>query len=156
VDKGVYQEWVKNLSRLTSGQLNDLSARLKILAPKEHDGKSDFGTRVLQAVCDVMRKNGTETVKVFTLRKSTAYTTSKNKLEDLRLFFEQVDKSRLVQDAILRQAIDLLYHDLVQWKGIAVSSHLVLKQMHRIPSTLHKHFPGYGPRMLVKILGNSQ
>ena len=153
VDKGEYQEWVKSLSVLSASQLSDLSARLKILTPKEFDGKSDFGIRVLQAICDVMTKNNVEVCNIHTLRKSSAFVQSKDKIKDLGTYFEQIDKTRLVQDAILHQAIDLLYHDLVQWKGVAISSHLVLKQIHRIPATLNKAFPGYGPQLLTAIIG---
>jgi len=153
LDKVQYQEWVKSLSALSPSQLNDLSARLKILAPKEHDGKSDFGIRVLQAICDVLSKNNVEVCTIHTLRRSSAFVQSKDKIKDLGTYFEQIDKSRLVQDAILRQAIDLLYHDLVQWKGIAISSHTLLRHIHRIPSVLNRNFPGYGPQLLVKIVG---
>ena len=153
MDKVQYQEWVKSLSALSTGQLNDLSARLKILAPKEHDGKSDFGIRVLQAICDVLSKNNVEVCTIHTLRRSSAFVQSKDKIKDLGTYFEQIDKSKLVQDAILRQAIDLLYHDLIQWKGIAISSHTLLRHIHRIPSVLNRNFPGYGPQLLVKIVG---
>jgi hypothetical protein len=154
-----YKLWVSKLSSLTSAQRDDLLTRVKLLSKtssKEHVGKQEFGDRVLNTICNVMRKNNVETPNPATLRKSAAYVSSKNKLEDLQTFFESISKSKLVQDAILRESAQLLYHDLLQWQNIAISSHTLLKQIHRIHATLNRHFPGYlQSGLLTKIIKGS-
>lgn len=151
-----YKQWVNQLPKLSVAQLNDLSTRIKLLANsagKEHIGKSSFGDRLLSVLCDVMKKHNVETPSISSLRKSTAFTQSKGKIDDLQVFFETISKSKLVQDSILKVAINLMYHDLLQWKGVAISSHTMLKQIHRIPSTIHKSFPGYAASgMLTKLV----
>ncbi len=153
-----YKTWVGGLVSLTQEQLADLQSRIKILsstASKETNGKSDFGLRVLQAICDVLRKQGTESPSVHTLKKSSAYVSCNGKMTDLQSFFEGVSKNKLVQDAILKIAIELLYTDLLNWKGVAVSSHTIIKQIHRIPSVLNCHFPGYAQSgLLTKLVHN--
>lgn len=150
-----YQEWIKQLTQLSNPQINDLSNRIKLLSfasTKEFNGKSDFGVRVSEAICKVMRGRGIECPSPNTLRKSTAYSASKAKFEDLAAFFDKVSSQRIVQDAILIEAVNLLYDDLLQWQGISISSHTILQQCHRIPATLHKSFPGYGAELLSKIV----
>lgn len=141
-----YQQWVKELPQLSVGQLSELSTRIKLLsktATNEHTGKQEFGDRVLQAVCDVMKRNNLETPHPVTLKKSSAYVNAKAKIEDLSTYFEKISHLKLVQDSILKVAIELLLFDMLQWQGVAVSSHSLLKQAHRIPSMLNRAFPGY-------------
>jgi hypothetical protein len=115
-----------------------------------NSGKQEFGDRFIQSICSVMDKLGVEKPSPLVLRKSSAYNSSKNKLEDLASFFASVSNTRIVQDQILKLSIELLYHDMLQWKGIAVSSHTLIKHMHRLPSTLNRHFPGYAGSGLLK------
>jgi len=134
------------LHELDSMQLKDISSRINLLtksSTKIHDGKSNFGARVLQSICDVMRKHNVETPSVATLKKSAAYASARAKFDDLQIFFDKISKSRIIQDAILNEAVQLLYFDLVNWQGVAISSHTLLNQVHRIPATLNRHFPGY-------------
>ena len=141
-----YKLWLKDLHALNVTQLNDVLTRIKLLdkiVTKEHVGKQAFDDRVLQVICSVLRKHNVETPSVTTLRKSAAYVSSKAKLEDLSTFFESISQSKLIQDSILKIAIDLLYVDLLGWVNIPISSHTILKQIHRIPATLNRHFPGY-------------
>lgn len=151
-----FKLWVKELSQLSVGQLNDLSTRIKLLsksATNDHTGKQEFGDRVLQAICIVVKKANAETPSPATLKKSSAFIHSKNKLDDLQTYFETISKQRLVQDSILKVGIELLLYDLLQWQGIAISSHTLLKQIHRIPSVLNKSFPGYhASGLLTKIV----
>ena len=151
-----YKLWVKELPQLSVGQLSDLSSRIKLLAKtstKQHIGKQDFGDRVLQSISIIMRK--VDGASAIALRKSAAYASHKQKIEDLSTFFESISKSKLVQDSILRMAIEYLYVDLLEW-GVPVSSHTMLKQMHRIPATLNKHFPGYAQSgLLTKLVKGS-
>ena len=142
-----YNLLVVSLPTLSAEQRVELVNRIKLLdfvSAKEYSGKQEFGDRVLQIVCTTLRKHNVETPSVVVLRKSSAYVNAKGKLQDLQTYIEQASRSRMVQDGILRTAIDLLYFDLVQWKGIAISSHTLLKQIHRIPSVLNRSFPGYG------------
>jgi hypothetical protein len=151
-----YKLWVSELSALTLEQLTDLNSRIKILfdvSVKEHNGKQDFGLRLLSIICVVLRKNKVETPTPYTLQKSQAYVNAKAKIYDLGLFFESLSQSKLVQDAILKEAVALLYADLFNWQGVAISSHTLLNQVHRIPSTLNKHFPGYAESgLLTKLI----
>jgi hypothetical protein len=146
VDEEQYRVWVAELPNLSQTQLNDALMRFKLLSNngvKAHNGKQEFGDRVLQAICDVLRKQGVETPSVAMLKKSSAYVNSnKGKFDNLSNFFEQISPAKIVQDQILKEGINLLYFDLLQWK-VAVSSHTILQQIHRIPSVLNKHFPGY-------------
>lgn len=151
-----YKQWISKLPRLTSQQCEDLSIRIKLLSKttnKQSNGKQEFSDRILNTICNVMKKRNVETPSLSTLRKSAAYESSKGKFVDLSVFFESISKSKLVQDSILKEAVDLLYLDLLQWKGVAVSSHLLLKQIHRIPSVLNRSFPGYAQSgMLTKLV----
>lgn len=151
-----YKTWINELPALTAVQLSDLSTRIKLLGKtvsKEHSGKQEFGDRVLQAICIVMKRNNAETPSVNVLRKSSAYVSSRDKLDDLATYFEGLSKAKLVQDQILKEAINLLYFDLINWQGIAISSHTILKQIHRLPSVLNRHFPGYASSgLLTKIV----
>lgn len=152
-----YREWVSKLPLLTSLQKSNVVVRLQLLHnQKDHNGKQEFGNRLLQVICDVMRKNNVETPNPATLRKSAAYVSSMGKFVDLATFFETISQSKIVQDSILREGIQLLYNDLLTWQGIAISSHTLLKQCHRIPATLNRNFPGYlQSGMLTKIIKGS-
>jgi hypothetical protein len=151
-----YKGWIGDLPKLTTAQIMDLSCRVKLLSQvsvKEHEGKSEVGNRVLQIICSVMKKHRTENPSIIMLKKSTAYISSKDKILDMMSFFENISKSKLVQDAVLKIGIDLLYTDLLQWQGIAVSSHTLLRQIHRVPSVINRHFPGYAQSgLLVKLV----
>ena len=156
MDQQQFKLWIAELPTLTSTQLDELSTRFKLLsrtAVAEHKGKSDFGVRVLQAIVDVMKKNNVETTTVNVLKRSSAYVSSTAKIENLRIFLESISLSKLVQDQILRVGIELLFYDLLNWQGFAISSHTLLNQIYRIPSTLNKNFPGYAASgILVKIV----
>ena len=156
MDQETYQNLISKLPSLTVIQLNDLSTRIKLLdktVTKEHVGKQDIGIRILQAICDTLKKHKVETPSVNSLRKSNAYVGSKDKIDDLAIFLESISKSKMVQDQILRVGIDLLYNDLLNW-GLPVSSHTILRQMHRVPATLNRNFPGYSQSgLLSKIVG---
>lgn len=139
-----YKLWISKLPQLTDHQKSDLSTRINLLGKSTNKtGKQDFGDRVLNTICSVMRKNNVETPNPVNLRKSAAYASCKGKFEDLSVFFATISKSKLVQDAILKEAVQLLYNDLLHWQNIAISSHTLLKQIHRIPSVLNKNYPGY-------------
>lgn len=154
-----YKEWIAQLPSLTKEQASELVTRVKLLSSgkvKPANGKQEFGDRLLQIICDVMRKNNVETPSPINLRKSAAYGQASGKLQDLQVFFELISKSKLVQDSILKEAVQLLYNDLLQWQGVAISSHTLLKQIHRIPATLNKNYPGYAASgMLTKIVKGS-
>lgn len=146
VDECGYRSWVASLPQLTQAQLSDVLSRVKVLSltteAPVRKGKREFGQRVLKEIVDFFRKEGVDCPTVHQLQKSQAYVQSRDKFGSLAEFLEQVSKQRLVQDAILGQAIALLYHDLLQW-GVAVSAHTLLRQIHRLPATLNRHFPGY-------------
>lgn len=152
-----YIEWVRQLPKLTPTQLNDVKARFRLLDQVSvviaNRGKKEFGDRVTQAICDVLSRLGVEHPSQSVLRKSSAYAASREKFDNLASFLEAASPHRLVQDQLLKKAIELLYFDLVQWQGIAISAHTVLSQIHRIPATLNKHFPGYAASgLLLKIV----
>src|SRR6266436_4768132 len=155
MDIEIYNNWINQLPALTVVQLNDVSTRIKLLdkiITKEHVGKQDVGVRVLQAICDTLKKHKVETPSVTSLRKSNAYVGSKDKVDDLAIFLESISKSKLMQDQILRIGIELLYNDLLTW-NLPISSHILLRQIHRIPATLNRNFPGYAASgLLVKIV----
>lgn len=140
-----FKLWISRIPLLTKEQVSAVLIRFKLLdnsLPKEHAGRGDFSMRLLQCVCDVMRKNNVETPSMHTLKKSAAFSQSKEKIQDLSDYFEGISKSKIVQDSILKIGLNLLYHDLLYWQ-LAISSHTILKQCHRIPSVLSRHFPGY-------------
>lgn len=157
-----YKDWVKALPELSAAQAQDVSNRLKVLsfaALREFTGKQLFGDRITQAICSVFTQKGVEHPSVHSLRKSQAYASSKDKFLDLAAFFEKISESRLVQDAILREAIGLLYQDMLQWQGVTISSHTILQHIHRLPATLNRHFPGYASsgllHKIVKVTNDS-
>ena len=140
-----YKNWVAALPSLSATQLNDVSNRLKILSfasTKEFNGKSDFGVRVSEAVCCVLRKIGVECPNPNTLRRSQVYANAKAKFDDLAAFFETISKSKLEQDAVLMTALEQLYNSMIQW-GVPISSNTMLQHIHRIPAALNASFPGY-------------
>jgi hypothetical protein len=153
MNKYEFQEWLKKLPELTKEQSAEVLSRIKILGGSDdYSGKSDFDSRVLSAICDVLRKNNIENISPHFLRKSVAYANARGKMDDLSAFFGRISKQRMVQDAILRNGLELLYYDLVSM-NIAVSSHTLLNHIHRIPATLNRHFPGYAQSgMLHKIV----
>lgn len=157
MNKQEFQQWIKELPNLTKDQASEVLSRIKLLGVvKEHDGKQDFGSRVLQAITEVLRKNNIEATSVHFLKKSVAYGNAKGKLDDLSAFFDNISKSRMMQDAILREAIQLLYYDLVNLE-LAISSHTILNHIHRIPATLNRHYPGYvDSGLLTKIIEESR
>lgn len=147
MDEQQYKIWVAQLSALTKNQMSDALSRFKLLSTvgvinDNGNGKSDFGERVLGAICITMKKNKVEVSSVNVLRKSSAYVSSREKLVNLQIFFESISKSKMVQDQILKEAINLLYHDLLRWE-ISISAHTILQQVHRLPSSLNHAFPGY-------------
>ena len=155
-----YKNWISSLPLLTAQQLDNLSTRIKLLdksSTKTHVGKQEFGLRVLQAICDTMNKDRVETPTVGTLRRSQAYVAAKLKMQDLQTFFELLSPSKIIQDVALKIAVGLLYDNLLTWKGVAVSSHLLLKQIHRLPSVLNQAFPGHANSgLLAKIIKGQQ
>lgn len=159
LNQTAYKVWVAALPTLSAEQGADILVRLRLLsltALKEHSGKSDFGPRVLQSICSVMQKIGVDSPSVFVLQKSTAYVSALPKINDLAGYFEKISQSKLEQDAVLKTAIELLYFDLVNWQGIAISPYTLLKQIHRIPATLNRHFPGYvSSGLLLKVIRKS-
>lgn len=155
MDKQEYQLWAAQIPTLTKEQRDEALIRFKLISKgvvKEHNGKQDVGERILQAICTVMKKNNVDCPSVLTLKKSAAYGQSKEKFNDLQTYIEYLSKSKLIQDSILREAISLLYHDLLQWQGVAVSSHLILRQVHRIPAVVNKSFPGYAASGLLSMI----
>ena len=153
MDEQQYKQWIAQIPSLSAKQCSDVLTRFKLLLPsaaKELNGKAKFSDRVLQAICTVLNKNKVECPNPITLRKSSAYVSASPKFNDLKIFFDNISKSKLVQDQILREGVNLLYHDLLQWQGIAISSHLLLKHTHRIPSVLNRSFPGYAASGLLQ------
>lgn len=131
-----------------------LLARLKILSGGDQrpaSGKSDFGARVCSAICHVLNKQGVDFVSPHVLQRSAAYGHAKDKFADLAKFFEGVSDKKLGQDQILREGIELLYRDLLHWK-VAISPHTLLQQIHRVPATLSRHYPGYAESGLLHML----
>lgn len=149
----VYKEWVQQIQLLSSAQLNDVLNRIKILNSASSNnvpGKKEFGDRLLQSICVVLIKKNVECPSVTFLRRSSAYATfNKNKSSDLATFFSKVSNSRLVQDMLLKEAVSLLYDDLQHWQGIAISSHTLIQQAHRLPAVLNRAFPGYASNGLL-------
>ena len=156
MDEQRYKLWAAEIATLTPKQASAALQRFKLgvkTSPKEHAGKQDFGDRVLAAIVTVLIKAQVESPSASNLRKSAAYAQAKSKLQDLQNFIEKTSQSKLVQDQILKEGIFLLYHDLLQWQKIAISSHLVLRQIHRIPAVINRHYPGYAASgMLTKIV----
>ena len=151
MDDKQYRDWVASLTELNQVQLSDVSNRLKILSfatTKEFNSKSDFGVRVTEAICRSFRSMNVECPSPNTLRKSSAYSGAKDKFDDLAAFFEKISQNKLVQDRALVIAIEGLYVSLQGW-GIAVSSHTILQQVHRLPSILNQQFPGYSASNLL-------
>lgn len=145
MDDKQYQGWILSLTELSQAQLNDVSNRLKILSfvvTKEFNGKSDFGVRVSEAICNTFKRLGVECPSPHTLRKGAAYASAKDKFDDLATFFEKISQNKLVQDRALVIAIEGLYVSLQDW-NISVSSYTILQQIHRLPSVLNQSFPGY-------------
>lgn len=146
MDEQQYKLLSSSILQLTQEQVSDLANRLKIInfaSTKQFNGKSDFGVRVSEAISKVLHGRGVECPSPTTLRKSSAYASSRPKFDDVAAFFAKISSHRLVQDSILVEGISLLYDDLLQWQGIAISSHTILQQIHRLPSTLNRAFPGY-------------
>lgn len=150
-----YREWIKGAASLTTPQIKDLTNRIKVLSNVRSDfsGKQDFGDRVLNAVADVLRKKHVDAPSVNLMRKSAAYAVSKEKAVALSNFIALCSHSKLVQDRILRLGLSLLYDDMLQWQNVTVSPHTLLQQIHRIPATLNRHFPGYAAAgLLIKVV----
>ena len=146
MDQNQYKIWVAQLHTLDAMQLRDISSRINLLSKsstKAHDGKQEFGIRVLEAISSVMKKNNADAASVTTLRKSAAYASAREKVQDLQIYFEKISKSKLVQDQVLKESVGLLYYDLLSWQGVAVSCHTLLQQIHRIPAVLNRAFPNY-------------
>ena len=155
MDQNQYKIWVTQLHTLDFMQVKDVAARLNLLskAKEQHSGKSDFGMRVLEAISSVMKNNNADGASPTTLRKSAAYVASRGKIDDLKIYFEKISKSKLVQDAMLKEAVSLLYFDLLSWQDFSVSSHTLLQQIHRIPSVLNRAYPGYAESgLLTKVV----
>ena len=156
-----YKKWISELPNLSVEQLTNLNSRIKLLfdvAVVERNGKADFGMRLLNALCSVLRKHRVETPSIHTLAKSPVYAASKAKIHDLADFFEGVSKSKLIQDAILAIGIGCLYDDMLSWTGTSISSHTLLRHVHRIPAALNKNYPGYAASGLLPKLvkGNNE
>ena len=157
-----FRIWVSRVPELDQTQSAALLARLRILSDGDRGaapGKSDFGTRVCSAICHVLNRRGADFVSPHVLQRSAAYGHAKGKFADLAKYFERVSPRRLEQDQILREGIELLYHDLLHWK-VAISPHTLLQQIHRIPATLSRHYPGYAEsgvlHKLIREVGNGR
>jgi hypothetical protein len=142
-----YNQWVAALPSLTSNQVKDLAARMKVLnqlpANKIHDGKTLFSELVIDAICQTLKKLNVDTPSPKALIKSSAYVSAQGKMDDLSEFFKKASSKRIVQLSLLKVAVELLYQDMVNWQGVAVSAHTILAQIHRLPAVLNRAFPGY-------------
>ena len=158
MDQNNFLIWLQRLHELTSEQRATVLQRVQLLGsfPKKEKvvGKRDFSDRVLQVLCSTLKRLGAECPSPMVLRKGVAYVSFEGKLPDIEAFFVEASASRVVQDALLGKAIELLYQDIVNWQGVAVSSQTIMQQIHRLPSVLNKSFPGYSSSgYLAKIVG---
>lgn len=154
MDATEYADWVKKLPQLSAEQQSDTLTRMKLLGVSaSSSGKKEPGDRVVSAICDEFRRLGVEHPSPTVLKKSTAYASSKPKFESVLSFLEGASKQRIVQDALLKHAIDLLYHDLLQW-NVPITAHTLISQIHRIPGTLNRHYPGYAQSGLLSKVVN--
>ena len=155
MDDTDFRLWVAQIPSLNHTQTKELLARVKILSgtgPASGVGKSEFGPRVCASICHVMRKHGVDLASPHVLQRSSAYASAKDKIVDLASYFESISSKRIIQDQILKLAIDLLYVDLLNWQKVAISPHTMLQQIHRIPATLNRYFPGYAQSGLLSAL----
>lgn len=148
-----YKAWVRGLISLSPTQLSDLQGRMKILGPVPA-GPNDnpFVRRVADIIITVLLKYGAESMSPVALAKYAANPKHKTKLEDLAAYLRAVSDKRLVQDKILKVAVGLLYHDLLNWQKVAISPYTLINQIHRIPATINRHFPGYAASGMLEII----
>ena len=144
-----FDQLVESLPTLSNQQVTALSTRLKALQSLSNGhsettcGKRDIESRVLSCICEVLRDTGCEFPSVEILRRSVHFSAFVKKLPDLIEFVSQAGDSRIIQDALLKVGLDLLYWDMVNWHDATVSAYTLMQHIHRVPATLNKHFPGY-------------
>lgn len=103
----------------------------------------NFCAMTLDTIVAVLSKMGVEFSYPSQLQKSPAFPSFRDKLPGLEQFIRQAaGTNRNKQRAVLYMGVDLLYRDLVEM-GTTTSSRLLLSHIHRVPSVINKHFPGY-------------
>jgi hypothetical protein len=121
-------------NRLKAFQQFGSGARTK---PADHYQRDE----ALGCVTELLRSQGVDFVQPAILLRIA----DKNfalKLPGLFKFLASQHPNRAGQRALLMIGLDLLYRDLAK-AGIAVTAKVLLSNIHRIPATLDKHFPGY-------------
>ena len=153
-----FDQLVDQLPKLSQGQRSTLLDRLKVLQSINSDaktstpGKRDIGSRVLTILCTMLRDLGVEHPSLSMLQKNSQYPAFARKLPSVMEFIAGVGSSRIAQDALLKIALELLYWDIVNISGEAVSSFTIMSQIHRVPAVVNKSFPGYSSSGLLKFI----
>jgi hypothetical protein len=133
------------LPKLTESERATLSTRLKALHQFGSGARTPTASyhsdEVLGAVAELLRGHGIEFVSVPVLARMADKQFS-GKLPSLFKFLAAQHPNRIGQRSLLLLGLDLLYRDLSK-AGVAVTAKVLLANVHRIPATLDKHFPGY-------------
>lgn len=107
---------------------------------KTEDSDADL---VLDALCSTVRKLGVENTSPNMLKKVPQYNAFRDKCATVRAFVMKSGcATRLEQQALLALGFELLYSERAVF-GNAISSRVLMAQVHRIPSLIDAHFPGY-------------
>lgn len=141
------------LSKLSAEELDRLGMRVKAM-------RSLIGSNITNTPATVVEDNtdlalllkcasetamslGADNSAYFQLRKAAHQSlVFQEKMPEVMSWIRKGCQTRTQQHALLCLAMRLLYKDMTEG-GYPVSARTILAHVHRIPSVVNKHFPGY-------------
>lgn len=140
------QTVLKLLPKLTSEELGQVRVAMGALGAagpayvKPGIRAEDDASWLLSIVRDVFPD---QPIPVHVLRKSRIYPSFAQKLPAVMTWIKHALERRVEQQALLNVALTLMRHDLAAQGTITVSPTLIMSNIHMLPATIDRHFPGY-------------
>lgn len=97
---------------------------------------------VLEVLASYMTHIGVDAASAGMLAKTSNFQAFKRKIPALMETLKQSKLTRNETRAVIRSAIDMLYHRLVD-QGLDTTSRRMMDHIHRLPALLDVNFPGY-------------
>lgn len=131
------------IAQLSPEEMRKLRQALRYIKVEEEVQPGDQPSDTLAILANVLKKAGLEFRDLGSLRRSQYFPAFRDKSEKLWEYLEMASSDKTKQMAILSFGIRLLVDNIRSMNYVPVSAHVVMQQIHRVPSVLDQAFPGY-------------
>lgn len=147
---GALDDVVRLIPLLSGSERDQLRQRLAAMATIDKgDGAGDGSkkaddneTWILDTVTSVLVAAGLERASMFRLKNSSDWRQFRSQRMAELLAYLDLMGTRIHKKALLAIGVDLLREDL-NWMRVPVSALSIVRNLHRLPSVIDRHFPGY-------------